>query len=87
MKIQYAFTFLIGLTANFAFGQSLPNYATLNSNNVKLVVSANGAIGFNSAFVKGSWMPAGLLQILEIQNSIRWNNFKLFETSFALTHA
>ena len=58
MKIQYAFTFLIGLIASFAFGQSLPNYALLNSNNVKLAVSANGAIGFNSAFTKGSWMPA-----------------------------
>lgn len=58
MKIQYAFTFLIGLTANFAFGQTVPNYALLNSNNVKLAVSANGAIGFNAAFTRGSWMPA-----------------------------
>ena len=58
MKIQYAFTFLIGLTANFAFGQTMPNYATLNTNNVKLVVSANGIIGYNPTFEKGSWMPA-----------------------------
>ena len=58
MKIQYAFTFLIGLTANFAFGQTMPNYATLNTNNVKLVVSANGILGYHPTFDKGSWMPA-----------------------------
>ena len=58
MKFQFAFTFLIGLNANFAFGQTMPNYATLNSNNVKLVVSANGTIGYNPTFEKGSWMPA-----------------------------
>jgi hypothetical protein len=58
MKIQYAFTFLIGLTANYAFGQTTPNYATLNTNNVKLVVSANGVIGYHPTFEKGSWMPA-----------------------------
>ena len=58
MKFQFAFTFLIGLNANFAFGQTKPNYATLNSNNVKLVISANGTIGYNPTFEKGSWMPA-----------------------------
>ncbi len=58
MKIQFVLTFLIGLTANFTFGQTIPNYAILNSNNVKLVVSANGTLGFNYAFTKGSWMPA-----------------------------
>ena len=58
MKFQFAFTFLIGLNANFAFGQTMPNYATLNSNNVKLVISANGTIGYNPTFEKGSWMPA-----------------------------
>jgi hypothetical protein len=58
MKIQYAFTFLIGLIANFAFGQTLPNYSTLNTNNVKVVVSANGVIGYHPSLEKGSWMPA-----------------------------
>ena len=58
MKIQYALTILIGLTANFAFGQTLPNYAILNSNNVKVVVSANGVIGYHPSLEKGSWMPA-----------------------------
>jgi hypothetical protein len=58
MKLPFASVLLFCLVATSAIGQTLPNYSTLNTNNVKLVVSANGVIGYHPTMDKGSWMPA-----------------------------
>ena len=58
MKLHFASALLFCLVATSVCGQTLPNYSTLNTNNVKVVVSANGVIGYNPSLEKGSWMPA-----------------------------
>lgn len=58
MKLHFAGALLFCLVAISVCGQTLPNYSTLNTNNVKVVVSANGVIGFHPSLEKGSWMPA-----------------------------
>ncbi len=58
MKLHFASALLFCLVATSVCGQTLPNYSTLNTNNVKVVVSANGVIGYHPSLEKGSWMPA-----------------------------
>jgi hypothetical protein len=58
MKLPFASAILFCLVAISLCGQTLPNYSTLNTNNVKVVVSANGIIGYHPSLEKGSWMPA-----------------------------
>ncbi len=58
MKLYFTSAFIFCLVVTSACGQTLPNYSTLNTNNVKVVVSANGVIGYHPSLEKGSWMPA-----------------------------
>jgi len=58
MKLPFASILLFCLVVTSVCGQTLPNYSTLNTNNVKVVVSANGVIGYHPSLEKGSWMPA-----------------------------
>ncbi len=58
MKLHFASALLFCLVATSVCGQTLPNFSTLNTNNVKVVVSANGVIGYHPSLEKGSWMPA-----------------------------